>query len=130
MDQSEVKNFEQRTAITKLSQAIRIGATMCQEGKSWDCCALGTAAHAFGYRRGRIGDDGPSPSDGPRRILDINLPGWREADRKFAQNIPNFSSVSYLRDAPFMGLSAISGYHFNAHGTRLEIAEMLEAIGE
>ena len=56
MDQSEILKFEQQQQITKLSQAIRIGAKLRPQTHLWSdgvgSCALTAAAEATGYDYG------------------------------------------------------------------------------
>jgi len=73
MDQSEILKFEQQQQITKLSQAIRIGAKLRPQGfgQLWDghgTCALGAAIEAI-WGEGSI----YSMPDGSRSYDDIRL---------------------------------------------------------
>lgn len=88
--------------ITKLSQAIRIGAQTVPESRMWQGCALGTAAKAMGW------DGMEDPYSCTRYLIHSLLSPFGLSDKE---------------------LWAISSRHYLGLATRLEIAAELEARG-
>lgn len=91
--------------ITKLSQAIRVGALTVPEDKSWNGCALGTAAKACGFDGGNNG------------IGIINF-----LSKRF--NISHFDLEDISNEHYRTSLCS----SFDLHSPREEIAAKLEAL--